>query len=510
MTETKGLRLKNPTHPGRFVRDIVIEPLGLSVTEAAKALGITRVALSRFLNQQTSLSPEMAIRLDKAFGADMETLMRMQGSYDIAQAQRHRHDICVSRFQPERLQDTQPSSGEFKVQQSNDDLGHLGNRHPELTVTKTPRTPAMVVATSPFTTIGFDENDKLNTTFDHINRNTYDPIKFCRTTTAIDAEFDEPIPAIVTFASCFLFPRVRGITSKTALDAANRILFRLLFGEIVFNSAKPNDVVPGYLNHTGYFAVMGSGLGDSVTFVHALQNRMTGQDRTPRIFSPRFFTEDEMQTAHRLGKERTSKLVSVNPSLFMNGVTDLHNHDYEASIVFMWTFVEQILSIIWDTKIIADAEPIYKRKNFLESRIWAAAARSELLFQKSIINSEIYEDMNYARDERNNLIHKGNAPTFDACRRALRAAIQLASLLYTDFREPKAFEDIVGRLSHHREIDTPKSRKLEGEPQMWRERQPIPGDDEWGDRPYERHARIELQPMAEVLAKGIGTRPKKG
>jgi addiction module HigA family antidote len=98
MTETKGLRMKKPAHPGRFVRTVVIEPLGLSVTEAANALGITRVALSRFINEQAALSPEMAIRLDKAFGADMETLMRMQNSFDIVQAKRRQGTIKVARF----------------------------------------------------------------------------------------------------------------------------------------------------------------------------------------------------------------------------------------------------------------------------------------------------------------------------------------------------------------------------------------------------------------------------
>ena len=100
MLERKGLRLKNPAHPGRFVRSVIIEPLGLSVAEAARALGVTRVALSRFLNERAALSPEMAIRLDKAFGADMETLMRMQGSYDIAQARERQGEISVARFQP--------------------------------------------------------------------------------------------------------------------------------------------------------------------------------------------------------------------------------------------------------------------------------------------------------------------------------------------------------------------------------------------------------------------------
>mgnify|MGYP001259481168 CR=1 FL=1 len=108
MTESKGFRMKNPAHPGRFVRTVVIEPMGLSVAEAARALGITRVALSRFLNERAALSPEMAIRLDKAFGADMETLMRMQSSYDIAQARQRRDEISVARFQPKPGHDPQP------------------------------------------------------------------------------------------------------------------------------------------------------------------------------------------------------------------------------------------------------------------------------------------------------------------------------------------------------------------------------------------------------------------
>jgi len=100
MAHNKGMRMKRPTHPGRFVKTIILEPLDLSVTAAAKALGVTRVALSRLVHEQASLSPDMAIRLDKAFGADMETLMRMQNSYDIAQAKQRRDAIKVTRFEP--------------------------------------------------------------------------------------------------------------------------------------------------------------------------------------------------------------------------------------------------------------------------------------------------------------------------------------------------------------------------------------------------------------------------
>ncbi len=76
----------------------ILEPLGLSVTDAAAALGITRAALSAFLNERASLSADMSIRIEKAFGVSMETLMRMQNSFDIAQAKARAGGIMVERF----------------------------------------------------------------------------------------------------------------------------------------------------------------------------------------------------------------------------------------------------------------------------------------------------------------------------------------------------------------------------------------------------------------------------
>jgi addiction module HigA family antidote len=103
MAATQGIRMKNPAHPGGFVKTEIIDPLGLSVTDAAQALGITRAALSAFLNERASLSPEMAIRLEKAFGISMETLMRMQNSFDIAQAHKREGDIEVERYAPKTI-----------------------------------------------------------------------------------------------------------------------------------------------------------------------------------------------------------------------------------------------------------------------------------------------------------------------------------------------------------------------------------------------------------------------
>lgn len=87
-----------PVHPGAFVKTEVFDRHGLSVTEAARALGVTRAAVSAMLNGRASLSAEMALRIEKAFGADMDALMRMQNSFDIAEARKRAGDIKVEKF----------------------------------------------------------------------------------------------------------------------------------------------------------------------------------------------------------------------------------------------------------------------------------------------------------------------------------------------------------------------------------------------------------------------------
>ncbi|MGO9272741.1 MAG: HigA family addiction module antitoxin [Terriglobia bacterium] len=92
------MRMARPAHPGQFIRMEVIEPLGLSVTKAAKALGVTRPALSALLNGRAALSPEMALRVEKAFGPKMDTLLRMQAAFEIAEARDREADIKVKRY----------------------------------------------------------------------------------------------------------------------------------------------------------------------------------------------------------------------------------------------------------------------------------------------------------------------------------------------------------------------------------------------------------------------------
>jgi addiction module HigA family antidote len=89
--------MKSPPHPGLSVRHDCIEPLGLTITEAARVLGVTRQALNNLVNGKAAISPEMAIRLDKAFGGGADTWLRLQAAYDLAQAEKHAGNIKVRR-----------------------------------------------------------------------------------------------------------------------------------------------------------------------------------------------------------------------------------------------------------------------------------------------------------------------------------------------------------------------------------------------------------------------------
>jgi addiction module HigA family antidote len=96
--------MKNPPHPGRSIRNACLDALGLSVTEGAKVLGVSRQTLNNIIHGKSGISPEMAIRLSKAFGSTPETWLRMQLAYDLAQARKDESKIKVRRqYVPQEL-----------------------------------------------------------------------------------------------------------------------------------------------------------------------------------------------------------------------------------------------------------------------------------------------------------------------------------------------------------------------------------------------------------------------
>ena len=95
---TVSLRIHNPPHPGEILRELCLEPLALTITEAAEGLGVSRKTLSAILNGRASVSPEMAMRLSLAFGTSAESWLNHQLHYDLWQVQKQRKNLRVVKF----------------------------------------------------------------------------------------------------------------------------------------------------------------------------------------------------------------------------------------------------------------------------------------------------------------------------------------------------------------------------------------------------------------------------
>ncbi len=90
--------MHNPPHPGKVLRQLCLDPLGLTVTQTAEALGVTRKTLSAILNERAGISPEMAVRLSIAFGTSSESWLNQQVQYDLWQAEQHRRELRVKKL----------------------------------------------------------------------------------------------------------------------------------------------------------------------------------------------------------------------------------------------------------------------------------------------------------------------------------------------------------------------------------------------------------------------------
>ena len=90
--------MHNPPHPGAIIKELCMEPLRLTVTETAKALGVSRKTLSSIVNEKAGISPEMAVRLSIAFGTSSESWIIQQAQYDLWQAEQHRDELQVSKL----------------------------------------------------------------------------------------------------------------------------------------------------------------------------------------------------------------------------------------------------------------------------------------------------------------------------------------------------------------------------------------------------------------------------
>jgi hypothetical protein len=356
--------------------------------------------------------------------------------------------------------------------------------------------PVIVVATSPFTTVVLDEADRFEATLDQINTNTYDRLKICRTTMAVDGYIPEltqkKMGVIVGYTGSFLYPRIHGVNKSAVISSVNKILLRLMFGGIVFNSVSPDNVGFGILYGTGYYMAAGGASGKSYSFLNALQHQSASSFDTIQLMEPRSFTKSDFQSAITKGALVVEQVPQINASMFLDGITHYLQYQLASALVFLWSTAETLIAKIWEDKVIPKGKGIVGRKDFVKSNIWQSAFKAEVLFQIGLISNKLYGKVNEARAARNQLSHRGESPTLEQCERALEVTFSLVSLVVTAFDRESEFADLI---ADFKKRHAPRTGALE--PRFWREIPAVPGDDKWGGKPYPRHREIELMPLKQ-------------
>jgi hypothetical protein len=363
--------------------------------------------------------------------------------------------------------------------------------------------PVIVVATTPFTTVVFDERDRFDATLDQVNTNTYDRLKLCRTTMAVNGyipEFTQKnIGVIVGYTGSFLYPRMRGVTKSTVISSVNTILLRLMFGGIVFNSVSPDDVGFGIVYGTGYYMAAGGASGKSYSLLNALQFQSASNFDTIQLMEPRSFTKAEFEIAITKGTLVVEQVPQINASMFLDGITHYLQYQLASALVFLWSTAETLIAKIWDDKVIPKGKGIVGRNDFVKSNIWQSAFKTEVLFQIGVISDNLYSKVNEARAARNKLAHRGESPTLEQCDHALEVTFSLVSLVVTAFERENEFASLIaGFKKRHAPLTGPL------DPKFWREIPAVPGDDKWGDKPYPRHREIELMPVEQIKQRIVG------
>lgn len=358
--------------------------------------------------------------------------------------------------------------------------------------------PLYVAATSPFTLVTFDEGDEPTFTLDQANNKTYDRIKLCRTTTALDPLLSamDQMAVIVSYTGALLFPRMKGVSKGDVVASANRLLLKLTFGGISFDAMAPDDVGFGFIYATGYFLAGGGASGSNFNTLMALQYQDAGSSDTMRLLHPRVRTSSEIRAAVNAGTPVVDGIPEINPSLFLNGLTYFRRGELAPALVFLWSTCESLIGRLWDDHVVPKGAGIPGRKRFVEGNGWQAAHMVEVLFQMKLIDDNLYTQLSCARTGRNALAHRAAPPTVEDCKAALHSAFKLVAAVRSGGRIQNEFERLADSLAS---VHDPRTGPFN--PQYWRNIPAVPGSERW-EGEYARYPEIELVPVAKKGPKG--------
>jgi hypothetical protein len=362
--------------------------------------------------------------------------------------------------------------------------------------------PIIIANTSPFRLIQRDENDSWNATLDDINNYSYDYVKLHRLSNFFDVGLPKPFSMAIGFDGSFILPALSDFREKEkAIGLFNKTIGEIVFGGIYYEAIQPRDLSFGELYFIGYFKQNHLNGGINANFHNSIGMKKASPLDSIKLLDPNVISFTKLMDAMTEGRRILKPFPNLSVPLTLNGITYFINNQWAESLSNIWTSIEQVVSQFWEEEIIKKDESIKNiigRKKFLEDyRTWVSSAKIELLFQKSIIDEGTYKNLNVARKARNEFIHNGALPIKNQANSAIEALFSLISLANSNFSDNTLLTETLNNIKSFDSFEKQATKKVLTNDKVvcWIPIPPIPGDANWGDKPFEIIEDIQLKPI---------------
>lgn len=342
-------------------------------------------------------------------------------------------------------------------------------------------------------------NDAWEPTLEQINSRSYDYVRLHRISTYFDVGI-APYSLGVCFDGTLILPAVSQFRDRaSALTQFNKTLSELLLGGIYCEAVSPDDIGFGTLSFTAYSRISGGATGPAASLHMAARTKHIGTLDVIKLLKPEIVTADALQVAITNGRKLLGLLGDMPREQVLYGATFYARKQWAESLIHMWTTTERIIEIAWQKHVVSsDNPPSAKRRSFLKDhRTWPASAKLEVLFQKALLPSVTYDKLDATRKARNDLAHRGVAPSYRAAQTALQGCFELASLCASGFTETSLFRAAIDLIANRCDPELFPEKTMFGvdEVSHWLGMPPLPGDAKWGNQEYEIIEDLLLKPI---------------
>jgi len=358
-------------------------------------------------------------------------------------------------------------------------------------------TPLIMAASAPLKLFVKDRRDRWKPTLEQINNGSYDYLKLNRVSGFIDGNVS-PYAMLVGFDGTLALPNFPEFSEHgKALKIFNRVLLEMLLGGIYTEAAAPADIFRGILYKTGYVRMYARS-GQTSSLHSALRDRSASTTQNICLLDLAPTTISDLEKAVEKGREIVIKCDPLSHEIVLAGCSHFVAGALAEALTCLWTSIEQLVSRLWRVEVEAKAstDGVPQRGGFLKDyRVWTTSARIELLFQKKVIDAELYRSLNEARKARNKFIHSGDQPDLPAATSALNGLFYLMSACTTDYADIHVLDEIRDKIENRCILNPHRHGPIpEGDVKYWREIRPLPGEKHFKGRftPY----KLQFKPIA--------------